>query len=713
MKRRIGSLFLVLTLCFALCVSASADDWQIFVKTPTGKTITLEIDSRDTIDNIKQIIQDKEGCPPDQQSLFYGNILLEDGKTLEFYGIPKESTLRLELPSSSVPEGTKQLTSGVPELAGGIYALAADTVLMQPLRITGTVTLDLNGHVLMYKNTTEKGSVIKVESSGDLTIRDSSPNKEHKFTPNGDGLWVLNEANGTETVLGGIITGGTGTQNASGTAYNGGGVYVAPSGKLTMNGGSIVGCAVDGSGSQGGGVYVSSGGTLQLSGTVAVRNNKSNNADSNVYLSDGTAIEITGNLTGSAPTVGVTLQTMPGANDYVSFAKAASGVTLTDADKDIFFIDGNGNGTYGLRRIGNELLLVNGSLHMHPICGRTCSHQKADGSYEHPDVAWKATATLPTGAGHWYLTQSVEIDETWTPADGTFLDLNGYNVTMMDEGEAVIAVSSGAFTLCDCRKGGAAANGKIARSMKPNSGSDYGAGCGVYVNGSGAQFTMYSGEISNNWIGVCARDSVGFKLYGGSITGNTKHGVWQARCRFDMYGGGITENGSKNNVTGGAGVYLLDSGTTFAMHGGTISKNTSGQRGGGVCVNRGTFEMSGGEITQNKSISDGWGGVYMYDTLMVAGDAKITGNTGKNVYLGKHSSNDQQIHIIVNGELSDSACISVSTKCTPTDDAPVTIAMAAKSGWIKAGNFVSDNNLYRVITADDGKSATLAMHEHQ
>lgn len=263
----------------------------------------------------------------------------------------------------------------------------------------------------------------------------------------------------------------------------------------------------------------------------------------------------------------------------------------------------------------------------------------------------------------------MEGGDTWTPVDGTFLDLNGYNVTMTGEDKAVIAVSSGAFTLCDCRKGGTAANGKIAHSTKPNSGSDTsGAGCGVsLLNASDAQFTMYGGEISGNWIGVTAKDSGGFELYGGSITGNTKNGVWQMRCRFDMYDGSITKNGSTDNGNGGSGVYVTE--TTFAMHGGTISGNTSGRRGGGVCVNRGTFEMSGGEITQNTSTGDGYGGVYVMDAFTVSGDAKVTGNTGKNVYLG-NDVRGQQIRIIVSGELSDSAHISVSAQNTPTDDAP-------------------------------------------
>ena len=145
-----------------------------------------------------------------------------------------------------------ELTAAV-DSAVDTVKLTGDISISNSLTVKRTVTLDLNGHVLKYESA-NKGSVIVVEGSGNLTLTDSNTTAKHKFMPNGK-LWVLDEENGKETVTGGVITGGTGKpiQFGSGEyvyyAYYGGGVYIAPGGQLTMTGGNIIGCsATDGGG---------------------------------------------------------------------------------------------------------------------------------------------------------------------------------------------------------------------------------------------------------------------------------------------------------------------------------------------------------------------------------------------------------------------------------------------------------------------------------
>ena len=159
----------------------------------------------------------------------------------------------------------EELTAALADSSISGITLKGDVEISSTLTVNRTVTLDLNGNVLKM---TGGFSVIKVESGGDLTIADSTPNKVHKFNPNytdmwGCGLWKLDKDTGTEIVSGGVITGGGGDFAHS----DGGGVLVNVGGKLTMTGGSIVGCSAGG---LGGGVHLAYDSSIGKSSTFTM-----------------------------------------------------------------------------------------------------------------------------------------------------------------------------------------------------------------------------------------------------------------------------------------------------------------------------------------------------------------------------------------------------------------------------------------------------------
>lgn len=170
-----------------------------------------------------------------------------------------------ETPTSVSTE--MELTTALGDTAVTSIQLKGNIDISNTLVVTKDVTLDLNGFVLKI---TGSGSVIKIES-GTLTLVDSNPSAEHKFTNDGnDKPWRLDETAGAEKVKGGVITGGTGStykynNDIGQIVYNdcGGGMFVVPGASFVMEGGNIVGCSA---GKSGGGVKVTNDGDFKMSG---------------------------------------------------------------------------------------------------------------------------------------------------------------------------------------------------------------------------------------------------------------------------------------------------------------------------------------------------------------------------------------------------------------------------------------------------------------
>lgn len=258
MKKRISAVLLALAMLLATAhampsyVDGSAMGWQ--------EPLTLEVESSDSIDNVKQKIQNT-GVSVDGKCLYFGSRFLENGRTLADYNIQKESALQLTtfLEVATSEELNNALTSDT-----AVIRLTGDIEITAFMAVSRPVTINLNGHLL--KTTSGVSNLIHVTQNGELTLIDSNPNAVHKFDKS-NALWKLaDETTAEENIIevkGGAITGGTGTGEAGNTC--GGGIYVRKGGTLLMRGGNIVGCTAR----EGGGIYVEDGGRFEMSaGTI-------------------------------------------------------------------------------------------------------------------------------------------------------------------------------------------------------------------------------------------------------------------------------------------------------------------------------------------------------------------------------------------------------------------------------------------------------------
>ena len=257
MKKRLFSI--LLALCMALCLVPTT----AFAESETEETPVCTCETACTAEamNADCPICGVEGALPENCAKCAqpadGAAVQPEGEVSDPQ--PEAALTALIVGSETATEVSTagELTAAIADSNVSTVRLAGDISISSTLTVNRAVTLDLNGYVLKYESA-NKGSVIVVKDGGNLTLTDSNTTAEHKFTPGTNGLWVSDE-NGSKTVSGGVITGGTGYPILlyGSYYYYGGGVYIAPRGQLTMIGGNIIGCSAE----YGGGVCIYPGQT--------------------------------------------------------------------------------------------------------------------------------------------------------------------------------------------------------------------------------------------------------------------------------------------------------------------------------------------------------------------------------------------------------------------------------------------------------------------
>ena len=533
-----------------------------------------------------------------------------------------------------------KITAGTAE-APNYYFLTKDITTSTSWTAPDNVALCLNGHSIV--STTSGTTAITVNGTFTLTDCNGSNGVKY-FKESTNGRWVSATKDDVDAIT---VNGGVIFHTSSGSTDKG---MSLRSGKFYMYGGTICGNS--------GGVYVESGAAMTVSGNATVTGNAGSNANYNVYLNG--VITVGGKLSDTAKIGVTTAGTNISAGNYETVAQSANNTALTEDDAKHFESDMS----YTPQIRDGKVVFTNGTLHEHPLCGKTCAHAGDEkhtqnllwepltsksgvlyhgGSSAGIETAYKSTNYYYLRAGNYYLAEDITTDLPILISGNVNLCLNGKTLsTTLDQGSddlTLIAVYQGkTLNLCDCD-----AEGK--GTLKTEKDLTFGVEIWhPFSSGyTGGTFNMYGGTIAGVQRGVRPYTEKNggkctFKMYGGKITG-TQRGVYvNDGSIFEMYGGEITNNDTKPTSTEdreyfGGGV-VVDIGATFTMHGGTISNNNA-YTGGGVCLlgesgrATTTFNMEGGTITGNTTTDGGGGGVYLgtNTAFNMSGNASVSGNT--------------------------------------------------------------------------------------
>ena len=633
MKRRIVSVLMALVMALSLLpVQALAEDAAV------GESVT-------EIEQAEQTGEGEEPGDPEEQT--------GEG---EEPGDPEEEQEpgEPEEPVREFVQGEAQLTVSTAAMAagtagertvpgdfdemrnvGGTLTMQNDVDYGGSMSVGANLTIDLNGYVL-------KMTGIKVENGVHLTIKDSRPDAEHKFTPNDDGLWVRDEQNGTKTVKGGVIYGGTGSIGTSvyvGGVYvegggtftmkggnivgctasttfqaRGGGVFVAEKGTFTMSGGSIAGCTTVGGYSYGGGIY--NEGTVNLSGTAEIRDCHAKDSDGDAAfgggISDnGEAFQISGDvrITGCTASGGGT--------DAVSMytGSVISGGTFDGSVQNTGTISG---GTFNGRVVNSNMItdgIFNGEVvndygtitggtfygsikdPRNKISGVTVTYKANGGIYATQIVPSGSTAIKPVDLakpGHifdgWYTSDGAQWDFTTAVNENITLTarwtLKAQEVSNEQELTAALADSANGVV-------------RLTADITITAGLKITRDVTVDLNG----YVLRYDEAANP-------DSI-FRVTSGSTLTLTDSAPTASHSDASLPAGGLITGGRGYRYDGGSGSYhiytyygggvYVEAGASFMLAGGTIyacgvQSGANSAYGGGIYAEGGSVTMSGGAI---------------------------------------------------------------------------------------------------------------------
>ena len=568
------------------------------------------------------------------------------------------------LPAQALAEDTNvtKLTSISGDLGSGVYQLDADVTITSTLNITGDTTLDLNNHVLKM---TGSGSVFKIENGGHLTLEDNAATKTPKYFSknNATDPWTLLTDSSTSaySVSGGVITGGS--------AQRGGGVLIEDGGTLTMNGGSIVGCAATHTSlaAWGGGVLVLNGQFNMTGGNIVGCTAVTQGGDvahgGGVCISRGTFNMSGGSITDCTAAA----QGADGAAWGGGICNYSNGITTLSGTAKIQNCHATGNKCYGGGICDSGKLNISGNVQ---IIGCTAGGQGSDAMYINANKGSSVTGGTFYGGisgsgtisgltvtyqvnGADYATQVVSSGETatqpadptvpagqtfdgWYKADGTkwnftndtvteSLTLTGWLYTpvasaddftaaMKNTGVSTIRLKNDitlprlnwSMIIRDNRQVTLDLNGYVLDlGENPIHVGSISVGIMTIMDSRPNEPHKFTPDTDGLWVWDKGANTGTETVLGGVITSSDSAIRVGSGGKVIMNGGNIV--GCR---AGDGGAVSIVAGGQFTMNAGSIAGCKASGKGGGVYLLIGAFELAGGVIKSCKAGNKG-GAVYV------------------------------------------------------------------------------------------------------